>query len=229
MQSKRKKHSKKQINLSFDEWNIWYHSTEHDQTVKPWQVAPPLLEDHYNFEDALVLGCLLITLLKHSDRVKIACLAQLVNVIAPIMTDEDGETWRQTIYYPFMQVATLGQGIALRPEITVDTYATSEFETVPYLESIAVLNEEKNELVIFAVNRGEEEMSLDLQFSDLKIEAVIEFSEMSGYEIKAVNRAGNEQIKPASSKAYEQKENQLNCKLKPLSWNVIRTSLTPNK
>lgn len=140
---KAKKHSKKQINLSFDEWNIWYHSTEHDQTVKPWQVAPPLLEDHYNFEDALVLGCLLITLLKHSDRVKIACLAQLVNVIAPIMTEEDGEAWRQTIYYPFMQVATLGQGIALRPEITVDTYATSEFDTVPYLESIAVLNEEK--------------------------------------------------------------------------------------
>ncbi|MDA9460698.1 arabinosylfuranosidase ArfA [Enterococcus mundtii] len=226
---KAKKHSKKQINLSFDEWNIWYHSTEHDQTVKPWQVAPPLLEDHYNFEDALVLGCLLITLLKHSDRVKIACLAQLVNVIAPIMTEEDGEAWRQTIYYPFMQVATLGQGIALRPEITVDTYATSEFETVPYLESIAVLNEEKNELVIFAVNRGEEEMSLDLQFSDMKIEEVIEFSEMSGYEIKAVNRAGNEQIKPVPSKAYEQKENQLNCKLKPLSWNVIRTSLTPNK
>ncbi|PQC32571.1 alpha-N-arabinofuranosidase [Enterococcus mundtii] len=226
---KAKKHSKKQINLSFDEWNIWYHSTEHDQTVKPWQVAPPLLEDHYNFEDALVLGCLLITLLKHSDRVKIACLAQLVNVIAPIMTEEDGEAWRQTIYYPFMQVATLGQGIALRPEITVDTYATSEFDTVPYLESIAVLNEEKNELVIFAVNRGEEEMSLDLQFSDLKIEQVIEFSAMSGYEIKAVNQAGNEQIKPVSSKAYEHKENQLNCKLKPLSWNVIRTSLTPNK
>lgn len=226
---KAKKHSKKQINLSFDEWNIWYHSTEHDQTVKPWQVAPPLLEDHYNFEDALVLGCLLITLLKHSDRVKIACLAQLVNVIAPIMTEEDGEAWRQTIYYPFMQVATLGQGIALRPEITVDTYATSEFETVPYLESIAVLNEEKNELVIFAVNRGEEEMSLDLQFSDMKIEEVIEFSEMSDYEIKAVNRAGNEQIKPVPSKAYEQKGNQFNCKLKPLSWNVIRTSLTPNK
>lgn len=226
---KAKKHSKKQINLSFDEWNIWYHSTEHDQTVKPWQVAPPLLEDHYNFEDALVLGCLLITLLKHSDRVKIACLAQLVNVIAPIMTEEDGEAWRQTIYYPFMQVATLGQGIALRPEITVDTYATSEFDTVPYLESIAVLNEEKNELVIFAVNRGEEEMSLDLQFSDLKIEEVIDFSEMSGYEIKAANQAGNEQIKPVSSKAYEHKENQLNCKLKPLSWNVIRTSLTPNK
>ncbi|MGG5313794.1 alpha-N-arabinofuranosidase [Enterococcus sp. DIV2371] len=224
---KAKKHSKKQINLSFDEWNIWYHSAEHDLTVKPWQVAPPLLEDHYNFEDALVLGCLLITLLKHADRVKIACLAQLVNVIAPIMTEEDGETWRQTIYYPFMQVATLGQGVALRPEITVDTYATSEFDAVPYLENIAVINEEKNELVIFAVNRGEEEMHLDLHLPDLKIAEVIDFSEMSGHEIKAVNQAGNEQIKPVSSQAYERKENQLHCLLKPLSWNVIRTSLTP--
>lgn len=81
---KAKKHSKKQINLSFDEWNIWYHSAEQDEQAAPWQIAPPLLEDNYNFEDALLLGCLLITLLKHADRVKIACLAQLVNVIAPI-------------------------------------------------------------------------------------------------------------------------------------------------
>ncbi|OTP10289.1 alpha-N-arabinofuranosidase [Enterococcus sp. 10A9_DIV0425] len=224
---KAKKHSKKQINLSFDEWNIWYHSAEHDLTVKPWQVAPPLLEDHYNFEDALLLGCLLITLLKHSDRVKIACLAQLVNVIAPIMTEENGSAWRQTIYYPFMQVATLGQGVALRPEITVDSYSTSDFEEVPYLESIAVMNDDKNELVVFAVNRGEENMELSLDFSDIQVTEVSDFSEMSGHDIKTVNQPDKEQIKPVKSTAYEQKDQQIHCLLKSLSWNVIRMSVVP--
>ena len=99
---KSKKKSKKTINLSFDEWNVWYHSNDADTKVEPWQVGPHLLEDVYNFEDALLVGSLLITLLKNSDRVKIACLAQLVNVIAPIMTDENGGVWLQSIFYPFM-------------------------------------------------------------------------------------------------------------------------------
>lgn len=79
--------------LSFDEWNVWYHSNAVDNDITenhPWQVAPPLLEDIYNFEDALLVGLMLIVLIRHSDRVKVACLAQLINVIAPIMTDPNG-------------------------------------------------------------------------------------------------------------------------------------------
>ena len=102
------KRSKKRLYLSFDEWNVWYHSNTADKAMEPWQVAPPLLEDVYNFEDALVVGCMLISLLKHADRVKMACLAQLVNVIAPIMTDNNGPAWCQTIYYPFQQAACFG-------------------------------------------------------------------------------------------------------------------------
>ena len=81
-----KKHGKKQTNLSFDEWNVWYHSIEQDRKLEKWVQAPHQLEDVYNFEDALLVGSMLITLLRHADRVKIACMAQLVNVIAPIMT-----------------------------------------------------------------------------------------------------------------------------------------------
>lgn len=222
---KAKKHSKKQINLSFDEWNIWYHSNEHDETVKPWQVAPPLLEDHYNFEDALLLGCLLITLLKHSDRVKIACLAQLVNVIAPIMTDSEGEAWKQTIFYPFMQVSNYGRGTVLQPLIESETYATKDFEKVPYLESIAVLNEEQNELVIFAVNRSREVLDFEIGFDDLAVEAVKEFSQMSGFDIKEVNTEQNGQIKPVASEEYTLNTAGINCHLQPLSWNMIRCTL----
>ena len=89
--------SRNSLHLSFDEWNVWYHSHGQDKNIKPWSVAPHQLEDVYDFADALLVGSLLITLLRHADRVKIACLAQLVNVIAPIMTADGGPAWRQTI------------------------------------------------------------------------------------------------------------------------------------
>lgn len=94
---KGKKHSKHEVNLSFDEWNVWYHSCEADEKIERWCTAPHQLEDIYNFEDALLVGLMLITLLRHADRVKVACLAQLVNVIAPIMTENGGGVFEQTI------------------------------------------------------------------------------------------------------------------------------------
>lgn len=221
---KAKKHSKKTINLSFDEWNIWYHSNDHDEKVKPWQVAPPLLEDHYNFEDMLLLGCLLITLLKHSNRVKIACLAQLVNVIAPIMTNPDGDAWRQTIFFPFMQVSNYGRGTVLQPLVESETYATKDFEKVPYLETIAVVNEEQNELVIFAVNRAKEIMDFRIELGELAVEDVVEFSQISGAEIKEVNTEKSERIRPVTSQEFTL-DTGVNCRLQPLSWNMIRCSL----
>ncbi|WP_269471703.1 alpha-N-arabinofuranosidase [Listeria ivanovii] len=219
---KAKKHSSKQINLSFDEWNIWYHSNEHDETVEPWQIAPSLLEDQYNFEDALLLGCLLITLLKHSDRVKIACLAQLVNVIAPIMTNSEGQAWKQTIFYPFMQVSNNGRGKVLQPRIESETYQTKDFAKVPYLESIAVLNESKNEVVIFAVNRGKEILDFEITFDNIMINSVEEFSQLSGFDIKEINREGQEIVQPTESAAYEIVADDIHCQLQPLSWNMIR-------
>ena len=95
-----KKHSKNCVHLSFDEWNVWYHSNQQDDALREqrkWERALPLLEDVYNFEDALLVGLMLITFLKNADRVKIACMAQLCNVIAPIMTRAGGGAWAQTI------------------------------------------------------------------------------------------------------------------------------------
>jgi len=87
---KARKRSAKTLNLSFDEWNVWFHSMEADRSAPRWTVGPRLLEDVYTLEDAVVVGCLLITLLRHAGRVKIACLAQLLNAIAPIMTAPAG-------------------------------------------------------------------------------------------------------------------------------------------
>ena len=87
---KAKKRKNKSIHLSFDEWNVWYHSHEQDRKLERWCKAPHQLEDIYNFEDALLVAGMMITMLRHADRVKVACLAQLVNVIAPIMTSDSG-------------------------------------------------------------------------------------------------------------------------------------------
>lgn len=220
---KAKKRSKKTVHLSFDEWNVWYHSNEDTASTEPWQIAPPILQDVYNFEDALLVGCLLITLIKNSDRVKIACLAQLVNVIAPIMTEKEGKAWKQTIFYPFKQVSDHGRGIALMQNIDVATYTSKDFEDVPYLESIAVLNEEAQELVIFAVNRSQSEpIHFEASISEIKVSSVVEFTSMSGFGIKEVNDKDNERVYPSQSDAIELKNNQVFATLEALSWNVIR-------
>ena len=218
------KRSDKQINLSFDEWNVWYHSNEADAKLERWQKAPHQLEDIYNFEDALVVGTLLITFLKNCDRVKMACLAQLVNVIAPIMTENDGSAWAQTIFYPFMHVSNFGRGIALAPIMDCDTYCTEKIKDVPYVESIAVLNEEKKELVVFAVNRSMEEsidMEIDLSnFADAKL---LEHIVMQNNDLKAINSAAEPlNIIPNNSGVTIVSSDMATATLKNLSWNVIR-------
>ena len=223
---KAKKRTDKVMYLSFDEWNVWYHSNEQDSKNEPWQVAPPILQDVYNFEDALLLGSLLITLLRNSDRVKIACLAQLVNVIAPIMTEKDGDVWRQTTFYPFAQAANHGHGTALRPVIESATYDSREYKEVPFLDSIAVHNEEAKEIVIFAVNRSvEEEMNLSVGLEGFDLGSIVEFSEMSGYDVKQTNTKDNGAVVPKTSDRAELNENDLTATLAPLSWNMIRIAL----
>lgn len=216
------KKSDKQINLSFDEWNVWFHSNEADKKLERWQVAPPQLEDVYTFEDALVVGCLLITLLKNCDRVKIACLAQLVNVIAPIMTENGGDVWAQTIFYPFMHTSKFGRGKALNIKTECETYSTERVFDVPFVESVAVLNDDGG-VTVFAVNRSLDEnitLSLDLSGFDntYKIE---EHIILENNDLKAVNTVDNKyNVKPYS--ADVSCENIENIILPKHSWNVIR-------
>lgn len=221
---KARKRSKKTINLSFDEWNVWYHSNDADEQVTPWQVGPHLLEDVYNFEDALLVGSLLITLLKNADRVKIACLAQLVNVIAPIMTDTDGGVWFQSIFYPFMQVSNYGKGIALTPHVTTETYKSREFDAVPYLDTIATYDDKTQTMTIFAENKHQtEDMSFDVSFDDVQFSEILQATQFSGYDPKADNRGGEMALQPLTQTHID--NNQLTATLAPLSWNMIQVSL----
>ena len=105
-----KRGSRKQIALSFDEWNVWYRTRRGDTRKQPgWPIAPPILEEAYNMKDALAFGGACISLLNHADRVRTACLAQLVNAIAPILTEDGGPAWRQTIFWPFADFSNLGR------------------------------------------------------------------------------------------------------------------------
>jgi alpha-L-arabinofuranosidase len=211
------KHSKKTMYLSFDEWNVWFHSGEQDKKVEKWSVAPPLLEDVYTFEDALVAGCLLITLLKHADRVKLACLAQLVNVIAPIMTENGGAAWVQSIFWPFMHASLYGRGTALSCIISCDNYKTKAYGEVPYIEATAALN--GSELTVFAVNRSlDEDVTLELELDGFGKLELLGHVQLNNADLKAVNTAANpENVKPSAGKT-----NGLTAQLEKHSWNVIR-------
>lgn len=221
---KAKQRSKKTINLSFDEWNVWYHSNAADQALPPWTIAPPQLEDVYNFEDALLVGCMLITLLKHADRVKIACLAQLVNVIAPIMTETGGRAWRQTIFYPFAHASNYGRGKAINLMVQSPVYDDQEFDAVPSVEAVGTWNEEDETVTIFAVNRDlDEPVSFLGDARDFDGYRVVEQIRMVHPDLKAVNTAEQpNRVIPEKANDTVFENGKLRANLLPASWNVIR-------
>ena len=218
---KAKKRTKKQINLSFDEWNVWYHSN--GDPFERWSIAPNQLEDIYNFEDALVAACMLITLLRHADRVKIACLAQLVNVIAPIFTKTGGGAFRQTIFYPFQAMSKYARGNALNPIIDCPKYDCKDFTDVPYLESVASYDEENEEVALFVVNRSmEEDVQLDISLLGFEGYKAVSFESMDGYNVLEENTFDKETVKMHSNPLPVEDGKNVVANLKALSFNVIR-------
>ncbi|WP_059102584.1 arabinosylfuranosidase ArfA [Shouchella shacheensis] len=220
---KAKKRSKKKMYLSFDEWNVWYHSNEADRQLEPWSVAPPQLEDVYNFEDALLVGSMLMSFLRRADRVKMACMAQLVNVIAPIMTENGGDAWRQTIFFPYMHVSVFGRGTSLQPVIQSPTYDTKEYTDVPHLDSAVVFNEEADELTIFALNRHLEE-ALDLHIDVRGFEGyrIAEHIVLENGDLKAVNTAGKQSVQPHRNGTSKLEDGRVTARLSNASWHVLR-------
>ncbi|HEX6291867.1 MAG TPA: alpha-N-arabinofuranosidase [Herpetosiphonaceae bacterium] len=223
-----KKRLKKQLYLSFDEWNVWYQNPIDREMMRdhPWQVAPPLFERPYTLEDALVVGLMLITLLRHADRVKIGCMAQLVNTIAPISTVTGGGAWRQTIYYPFLHASRYGRGTVLDLQVSSPTYANKEFDAVPLLDAVAVLDQEREELSIFAVNRGQEgALPLEGDLRGTMGYRVVEHLVLEHPDPLATNTIERpNEVVPHTRGNAELSDGRLTATLAPLSWNVIRLS-----
>jgi alpha-N-arabinofuranosidase len=218
-----KRRSKKKMMLSLDEWNVWYKAHTPDTLRKPgWPEAPRLLEEIYNFEDALIIGGALITLLNNADRVKVACLAQLVNVIGAIFTETGGAAWRQTIFHPFALTSRHGRGEVLRARIETDTFAAARYPAAPYLVASVVHDPDTSGVTVFAMNRStEEEMELkaDLRgFGDLALGQAVE---LHHDDLKAINDKEEERVKPAQHSEAEVDGQLLTARLKPLSWNLF--------
>ena len=159
------KRSDKRITLSFDEWNVWYlESRFGDATDLPIQRdAPRIIEDRYSGLDAVVVGDLMATLLNHADRIAVGCLAQLVNVIAPIMTDPGGDAWRQTTFHPFATTAHLARGEALQLKVDAPAFATERHGEVPAVTAAATVDPDTGALALFVTNRTDVEQTVTLR------------------------------------------------------------------
>ena len=219
--------SAKRINISFDEWNIWYNSRfqqDFDENPPDWPEAPRQLEDSYSLTDAVVFGSLLITLLRHADRVRVACLAQLVNVIAPIMTEPGGPAWRQTTFFPFAQASRYGRGRVLQVAPESPAYTTAKYGEVPLLHATAVLDEQSGAVTVFAVNRSRTRaLPLEVALRGTGVSRVVEHSVLADPDPDARNTlAEPDRVVPRQASGAAVDGELLRCELQPLSWNMIR-------
>lgn len=181
------KRSAKRVYLSFDEWNVWYKAQEADGK---WTKAPHLIEEVYNLEDALVCAQYLNAFLRRADVVKIACIAQIVNVIAPLLTRKDGLLIQST-YYPFVLMAEHAQGKSLRPILTCPTYKAGERGDAPALDVSACWGEQ-GVLSVFVVNRHQKEAAtLEIQLADAAATHLLGVDTLSGNDPKAANTWDN--------------------------------------
>jgi len=228
---KSKKRSKHNVYISFDEWNVWYHSNKQDRAILDgnagWPHAPKLLEDIYNFEDVLQVGLILNTFIRRSDVVKLACIAQLVNVIAPIMTDPKGAAWRQTIYYPYYFASIYGRGTALNLSVSSPGYDAVHGDNVGYVDVSGVHNEDEGTVTFFAVNRhGSEQIDVDLSLEGFGAATVIDHQVMTHANLRAVNTANDQNnVVPTKGSGAKVDGKVLSVKLAPYSYQMIRVKV----
>jgi alpha-N-arabinofuranosidase len=219
--------STKSINISFDEWNVWYldryHQVDKIDGADNWPVAPRLLEDSYSVADAVVFGSLLISLLKHADRVTSASLAQLVNVIAPIMTEPAGPAWRQTTFFPFSVTSRLALGSTLAVKLSSDVHDTELYGTVNTIDAVATHDEDSGATAIFLVNRSQtDDATVTIDLSALGQVAVVEAQTLSDSDVYAQNTlTGQERVGLKVNESVVNGEGVIRITLPPVSWTAL--------
>ncbi len=212
--------SKKTMMLSFDEWNVWYMKKVQ---IPEWQQAPAILEDRYSLLDALVVGGLIITLLNNADRVRMAALAQLVNVIAPIFTERGGRVIRQTTFYPFAMAAKYAKGMVMHPLVHCATEGTKSYEAAPFVHTAAIYNEETLELNLFMLHRGKDTTELELDFRSFGKLSMQEHSILDGPDLDAINDFEHpERVKPRKAQTGTGEGSIFKIQIPAYSWNMLR-------
>lgn len=216
----------KRINISFDEWNVWYLDGQASKppTGDDWPVAPILLEDRYTVADAVVVGSLLISLLRHSDRVTAASLAQLVNVIAPIMTEPGGRVWKQTTFHPFALTSRHARGDVLRVEIDTPSHHTAEHGDTPLVDAVATYDAASGEVAVFAVNRSLTEtvtVEIDVRsLGDLELVEAVTLAHGDPYATSSVE--DDTTLVPHPNPTAQVTGARVRVEVPPVSWSMVR-------
>jgi len=219
-----KRRSAKRIMLSFDEWNVWYKARSTPDMEPPnWPFAPRLIEEIYDLQDALMVGGALITLINNADRVKAACLAQLVNVIGAIYAEPGGPAWRQTIFHPFRLASQYGRGSVLRSNVHSDFYPTKTAGDSAQILAASIHDAQNRKVVLFLLNRSTN-APIDLSI-DLRGFAPVQNGEaflLHGNELLATNSAATpHQVEPSTHTELLVRSDQVSTQLPPLSWSTL--------
>jgi len=222
------KGSDRDVRISFDEWNVWdierYH--EEDKVTDPqvWPVAPRLLEDSYSVADGVVVGGLLMALLRNVDRVAAASLAQLVNVIAPIMTEPGGAAWKQTTFFPFATTSRLAHGRSLRVDVDAPTYVAADLGAVPLVDVVVTHDDEG--VVVFLMNRSvDDSASVEVSLAGLEVSTISEAVLLADADAMACNTLADPErvgLRALDSAALE--GGVLHVELPAVSWAAVRVS-----
>ena len=230
--------SRKKINISFDEWNVWYQRrpgpdspTEVGQAG--WAYHPAVIEDVYTVTDAVVVGTFLNSLLRHGDRVKIANQAQLVNVIAPILTAAGGAAWRQSIFWPFARTAALAQGEILRLHVESDRVETDRYGDAALVDVSGTYDAENGTVALFLANRSLDataEVEVDLRgLTAANVVSAEVLTVPDGGDRHTVNAAGEERVglRPLEDVTVPaDRTDVVRLRLPALSWSAVQLKVT---
>lgn len=219
--------SDKTMQISFDEWNVWYHSRMAPLLptgIDNWPEAPAITEDDYTIADGVVVGDMLITLLNHADRVTTACMAQVVNVIAPIGAPADGPAWRKTTFHPFSLTSRHARGESLPTSVECPVISTDEHGDVAAVHA-AVVRDESGSVAIFLVNRSlDSEIDATLDLTQLgPLSQILEAVTMSGPDYAVTNSAHDpSRVSPRPNPTARVEGRTARVLLPPVSWSMIR-------
>ncbi len=226
--------SSKRLWLSFDEWNVWYRARDAAATDGRGAAAPKLLEEVYNLEDALLVGGFVNTLLRNSARVRVACLAQLVNVIAPLVTNDQG-VLRQSTYYPYAWALRYAKGRVLDLRVESETYPITpnglqaDFARagdVPFVDVVATLDEPARQAAVFVLNRDlTNERELTLQWDDIVPQRVLVCETLTGSDLKAFNTFESPRRVLPQSLTAPAASARMTMKLPPRSYSVVHLAV----
>jgi alpha-N-arabinofuranosidase len=231
--------SRKRIQLAFDEWNVWYMHEFDGQPARDWVLPgterpdldlPPLIEDDFTATDAVVVGDMLISLLRHADRVTIANQAQLVNVIAPIRTRPGGPAWRQSIFHPFALTSRLARGAVLRTEPRAPSHDAGRQGEVPVLSTVATRDPQTADLALFAVNRAEQPLHLRVDLRSLPRHRLTDHITLrADRDPRAFNTPqAPDRVRPVHLTPSTVDGGRVTVRLPATSWNALRfTTPTP--